>query len=172
MVLQSQVKKRGNRRAAFPRAKRREKRARKFYFGLRSTRMTESPRKNILGTKRSRATRARRCPFVPPPEAPPPAFGASVHISLTFSRTMLQWRSKAWEEGWKSEVWLIFFFPGEEEEVEVDVRDDDDDEKRTFLRSAISSPFLFRRSLSVLFIPLTLTRARSLWLFLRLIKTC
>jgi len=29
----------------------------------------------------------------------PPAFGASVHISLTFSRTMLQWRSKAWGAG-------------------------------------------------------------------------
>lgn len=68
---------------------------RKVHLGLRSTRMTESPRRNIFGTNLSRATRARRCPFV---EAPPPlpALGASVHISLTFSRTMLQCRSKAW----------------------------------------------------------------------------
>jgi len=49
--------------------------------------MTESPRRNILLMKRSLLTGR---PFFPW------AFiGASVHISLTFSSTMLQWRSKA-----------------------------------------------------------------------------
>lgn len=50
---------------------------------LKSTRMTLSPLKNILLTKRSLLT-----PL-------PPALLFSVHISLTFSNTMLQWRSKA-----------------------------------------------------------------------------
>merc|ERR1711865_705111 len=57
-------------------------------MGLRSTRMTESPRRNILLMYRSLLTGlAFFAPF--------PAFGISVHISFTFSSTMLQWRSKA-----------------------------------------------------------------------------
>lgn len=50
--------------------------------------MTESPRRNILGMKRSRFTGLAF--FLPLP-----VLGNSVHISLTFSRTMLQCRSKA-----------------------------------------------------------------------------
>jgi hypothetical protein len=50
---------------------------------LRSTRMTLSPLRNILLMKRSLLTPR------------PPALLFSVHISLTFSSTMLQWRSKA-----------------------------------------------------------------------------
>jgi hypothetical protein len=50
--------------------------------------MTESPRRNILLMNRSLFTGlAFFFPF--------PVFGTSVHISLTFSRTILQWRSKA-----------------------------------------------------------------------------
>ena len=56
--------------------------------GLRSTRMTESPRKNILEMYRSLLTGLDFfLPF--------PALGTSVHSSLTFSNTMLQCRSKA-----------------------------------------------------------------------------
>merc|ERR1711908_135422 len=58
------------------------------HLGLRSTRITESPRRNILEMYRSLFTGlAFFAPF--------PAFGTSVHISFTFSRTMLQWRSNA-----------------------------------------------------------------------------
>jgi len=57
-------------------------------LGFLSTRMTESPRKNIFEMKRSLLTGlAFFFPF--------PDFGFSVHISFTFSRTMLQCRSKA-----------------------------------------------------------------------------
>ena len=87
------------------------RRRQNIYLGLRSTRMTESPRRNILGTNRSRATLARRCPPAAPP-LPPPFFGASVHISLTFSRTMLQCRSNAC---------VFFYFLGFERGVEVEV---------------------------------------------------
>ena len=53
----------------------------------RSTRITLSPRRKSLLMKRSRLM---GLPFLPS------AFlGTSLHISLTFSRTMLQWRSKA-----------------------------------------------------------------------------
>eukprot|EP00322_Chrysochromulina_rotalis_P003386 CAMPEP_0115859736 /NCGR_PEP_ID=MMETSP0287-20121206/16770_1 /TAXON_ID=412157 /ORGANISM="Chrysochromulina rotalis, Strain UIO044" /LENGTH=115 /DNA_ID=CAMNT_0003314047 /DNA_START=491 /DNA_END=838 /DNA_ORIENTATION=+ len=50
--------------------------------------MTLSPRKNILLMNRSRFI---ACAFF----LPFPALGTSVHISLTFSSTMLQWRSNA-----------------------------------------------------------------------------
>lgn len=50
--------------------------------------MTESPRRNILLMNLSLFT--GRAFFLPLP-----VFGTSVHISLTFSRTMLQCRSKA-----------------------------------------------------------------------------
>jgi hypothetical protein len=50
---------------------------------LRSTKMTLSPLRNILLMKRSLLTPR------------PPALLFSVHISLTFSSTILQWRSKA-----------------------------------------------------------------------------
>lgn len=56
--------------------------------GLRSTSMTESPLKNIFDIKRSLFTGLTF--FLPLP-----VLGSSVHISLTFSNTMLQWRSKA-----------------------------------------------------------------------------
>lgn len=58
-------------------------------IGFLRTRITESPRRNILEMNRSLATGFPFffCPF--------PGFGSSVHISFTFSRTMLQWRSKA-----------------------------------------------------------------------------
>lgn len=56
--------------------------------GFRKTRITESPLKNILEMKRSLFTGFTF--FLPLPVR-----GISVHISLTFSRTMLQWRSKA-----------------------------------------------------------------------------
>lgn len=56
--------------------------------GLRNTRMTESPLRNILAINLFLLTgRAFFFPF--------PAFGVSVHISLTFSKTMLKCRSKA-----------------------------------------------------------------------------
>lgn len=58
------------------------------YLGFRSTTITLSPRKNILLMKRSLLTGfAFAFPF--------PVFGTSVHISLTFSKTMLQCLSKA-----------------------------------------------------------------------------
>mmetsp|Transcript_34964 Transcript_34964/g.99120 ORF Transcript_34964/g.99120 Transcript_34964/m.99120 type:complete len:239 (-) Transcript_34964:70-786(-) len=58
------------------------------YLGLRRTRMTESPRRNILLMNRSLLTGVE--PFLPLP-----VLGISVHISFTFSRTMLQCLSKA-----------------------------------------------------------------------------
>ena len=58
------------------------------YLGFRRTRMTESPRRNILLMNLSLFCGVE--PFFPFPD-----FGISVHISLTFSRTMLQCRSKA-----------------------------------------------------------------------------
>lgn len=65
----------------------------KVYFawtiaGLRSTSTTESPRKNIFEMTRSLLTGFTF--FLPLPVR-----GISVHISVTFSRTMLQWRSNA-----------------------------------------------------------------------------
>ena len=54
---------------------------------LNSTKMTESPLKNILLMKRSL--------FTGRPFFPSLVRGTSVHISFTFSSTMLQWRSKA-----------------------------------------------------------------------------
>uniref|UniRef100_A0A1J3FXY8 Uncharacterized protein n=1 Tax=Noccaea caerulescens TaxID=107243 RepID=A0A1J3FXY8_NOCCA len=58
------------------------------HFGFLRTIMTESPRRNILLMKRSLLTAsAFFLPF--------PVFGTSVHISLTFSRTMLQCLSNA-----------------------------------------------------------------------------
>ncbi len=56
--------------------------------GLRSTKITESPRKNILATYLSLFT---GFDF----DFPLPDLGVSVHISLTFSSTMLKCRSKA-----------------------------------------------------------------------------
>lgn len=56
--------------------------------GLRSTKITESPRRNIFDMKRSLLTGFTF--FLPLPVR-----GNSVHISLTFSRTILQWRSNA-----------------------------------------------------------------------------
>merc|ERR1711915_603597 len=56
--------------------------------GFRRTKMTESPRRNILEMYRSLFT---GLDFF----FPLPALGTSVQSSLTFSRTMLQWRSKA-----------------------------------------------------------------------------
>lgn len=58
------------------------------YLGFLSTMITESPRRNILLMNLSLFT---GCAFF----FPFPVFGTSVHISLTFSRTILQWRSKA-----------------------------------------------------------------------------
>eukprot|EP00293_Proteomonas_sulcata_P020145 CAMPEP_0184312064 /NCGR_PEP_ID=MMETSP1049-20130417/46629_1 /TAXON_ID=77928 /ORGANISM="Proteomonas sulcata, Strain CCMP704" /LENGTH=186 /DNA_ID=CAMNT_0026627923 /DNA_START=89 /DNA_END=646 /DNA_ORIENTATION=- len=58
------------------------------HAGFLSTIMTESPLKNILLMKRSLLMGLPLClPF--------PVLGASVHISFTFSRTMLQCLSKA-----------------------------------------------------------------------------
>lgn len=54
---------------------------------LNNTRMTLSPRRNILLIKRSLFTGRPRLPSV--------VRGISVHISFTFSNTMLQCRSKA-----------------------------------------------------------------------------
>lgn len=56
--------------------------------GLRRTRMTESPRRNIFEMKRSLFTGFTF--FLPLPVR-----GSSVHISFTFSSTILQWRSNA-----------------------------------------------------------------------------
>jgi len=57
-------------------------------IGFFRTRITESPRRNILEMNRSLFTGLDFfLPF--------PAFGFSVHISLTSTRTMLQCRSKA-----------------------------------------------------------------------------
>ena len=53
------------------------------HLGLRSTTITLSPRRNILLMKRSRLMGMAF--FLPLP-----VFGTSVHISLTFSSTMLQ----------------------------------------------------------------------------------
>ena len=50
--------------------------------------MTESPRRNILEMNRSLVTGLEAF-------FPLPVFGISVHISFTFSRIMLQWRSNA-----------------------------------------------------------------------------
>ena len=58
------------------------------HLGLRRTTITLSPRRNILLMKRSLLI---GCAFF----LPFPAFGTSVHISLTFSSTMLQCRSNA-----------------------------------------------------------------------------
>ena len=59
-----------------------------YHFWFRSTRITESPRINILLRKRSLLmVLAFLHPF--------PVFGISVHSSFTFSRTMLQCLSKA-----------------------------------------------------------------------------
>jgi hypothetical protein len=56
-------------------------------FGFRSTKMTESPLRNILEMTRSLFTGAPFFPFA--------VRGVSVHISRTPSNTMLQWRSNA-----------------------------------------------------------------------------
>ena len=59
--------------------------------GLRSTRITESPRSNILAMYLSLLTgRAFFLPF--------PVLGVSVHISLTFSSPMLKCRSNAFTQ--------------------------------------------------------------------------
>lgn len=56
--------------------------------GFRSTKITESPRRNIFEMNRSLLTGFTFfLPF--------PVRGTSVHISLTLSSTMLQWRSNA-----------------------------------------------------------------------------
>lgn len=56
--------------------------------GFRKTKITESPRRNNLLIKRSLFTGLDFFfPF--------PGRGTSVHISFTFSNTMLQWRSNA-----------------------------------------------------------------------------
>lgn len=55
--------------------------------GFLKTKITESPRKNIFDINRSLLTGLAFFPF--------PVRGTSVHISFTFSNTMLQWRSKA-----------------------------------------------------------------------------
>ena len=56
--------------------------------GLRNTKITESPRKNILEMNLSLLTGFDLAfPF--------PVLGTSVHISLTFSSTMLKCRSNA-----------------------------------------------------------------------------
>lgn len=55
--------------------------------GFLKTRITLSPRKNIFATYLSLLTGFAFFPF--------PLFGVSVHISLQFSKTMLQWRSNA-----------------------------------------------------------------------------
>ena len=76
--------------------------------GFLKTRMTESPRKNILAMYLSLLTGFDFLPL--------PALGVSVHISLTFSNTILQWRSKAFTLP-KSfllflqlmRTWLLFF---------------------------------------------------------------
>ncbi len=60
--------------------------------------MTESPRKNILLTNLSLLTGF-------PLFTPLPDFGTSVHISFTFSKTMLQWRSKAFTLA--RSLWLL-----------------------------------------------------------------
>ena len=57
------------------------------YFGFRRTRITESPRRNILLMKRSLFTGCARFPL--------PDFGISVQNSLTFSNIMLQCLSNA-----------------------------------------------------------------------------
>merc|ERR1712107_104522 len=57
------------------------------HFGLRRTRITESPRTKSLLMKRSLFTAFDFFFSLP--------FGVSVHISRTFSSTMLQCRSKA-----------------------------------------------------------------------------
>ena len=56
--------------------------------GFLSTRMTMSPRRKSLGMKRSLATGLDFLAPLPRPET-------SVHISLTFSRIIFMWRSKA-----------------------------------------------------------------------------
>jgi len=58
--------------------------------GLRSTRITESPRRNILEINLSLFT---GLDFF----LPLPVFGTSVHISLTFSSTMLQCLEKRYK---------------------------------------------------------------------------
>lgn len=57
-------------------------------YGFRTTNITQSPRRNILDMNRSLLTGLAF--FLPLPRR-----GCSVHISLTFSSTMLQWRSNA-----------------------------------------------------------------------------
>mmetsp|Transcript_2040 Transcript_2040/g.3195 ORF Transcript_2040/g.3195 Transcript_2040/m.3195 type:complete len:260 (+) Transcript_2040:678-1457(+) len=67
-------------------------------LGFRNTMTTESPRKNILLTNRSLFTaRDALLPF--------PVLGISVHISVTFSKIMLQWRSNALTRA--SSLWLL-----------------------------------------------------------------
>lgn len=78
-------------------------RQRRIYcFGLRSTTITESPRRNIFWTKRSRSLGFGFFPsfFF---------FGVSIHISRTFSRTILQWRSNAYENPKREDVQESFF---------------------------------------------------------------
>merc|ERR1719162_2305623 len=70
--------------------------AHEHHFGLRRTRMTESPRRKSLLMKRSLFTGFAF--FFPP-------CGISVHISRTFSKTMLQWRSKAFT---RARIFLLF----------------------------------------------------------------
>jgi len=65
--------------------------------GLRKTKITESPLRNIFATYLSLLTGFAFFPL--------PFFGVSVHISLTFSRTMLQWRSKART---RANIFLLF----------------------------------------------------------------
>ncbi len=78
-------------------------------MGFLRTRITESPRRNIFEMKRSLFTgfafffpKVRKSVDLASvvlirtlPNIPLPVLGSSVHISFTFSRTILQWRSKA-----------------------------------------------------------------------------
>lgn len=77
--------------------------------GFLRTMITESPRRNILLIKRSRLTGC--CFFFPFPD-----LGVSVHISLTFSKTMLQCRSNAFTRASSflllrqlMRIWVLFF---------------------------------------------------------------
>ena len=76
------------------------------HLGLRSTTITLSPRKNILLMKRSLFTGLAFC-------LPLPVFGTSVHISFTFSKTMLQCLSKALQGGGRGAVAMLGHRPGE-----------------------------------------------------------
>merc|ERR1719387_1119138 len=70
--------------------------AQQHYLGFLRTRITESPRKKSLLMKRSLLTGLAF--FLPP-------CGISVHISLTFSRTILQCRSNAFT---RPKIFLLF----------------------------------------------------------------